>query len=410
MYNLNFSRARSKKGVSDILGNILILAITVTLFSTLFYWVSTIPPPPSSVKTDFTAYVLPNTGAPITYINITNIGGSPLYESGTIIYISYENDPAADNHYTIEQGGIADGSWTPGKSWSISGIDVSNPGAITISIIDTSKNVLVWSNQLQVQATNIPPQFTAVGTTPDSPIIMGDSFVLWAKVVDPTTSVASVTVSIPYITGSSALAWDTNSQQWDSTFAAPILSQNTTVTALITATGSNGLTTEIALSISFVLPKSPPTLEIYPSPIYSLYNGIYYISAVFIENTGGRSALNTQVTVYYNGWGVATYYNHHSNFFGCKDDGPYTAYYSWWYPVYSSGSTMIPSLGHNQYTFNFPVYGPPAYGNGYCTGGNGPYTQYNYIYVFVTWQDINGNTYSTSQNFYIGSNGGTTAT
>ncbi|MCD6276468.1 MAG: type IV pilin, partial [Thermoplasmata archaeon] len=38
---------RKEKGVSEVLGSILILLITVVLFSSVFYYVSTMPTPKS---------------------------------------------------------------------------------------------------------------------------------------------------------------------------------------------------------------------------------------------------------------------------------------------------------------------------------------------------------------------------
>ncbi|MGC8681219.1 MAG: type IV pilin, partial [Thermoplasmata archaeon] len=40
-----YRERRKEKGVSEVIGTILILGITVTLFSTIFYYVAVMPPP-----------------------------------------------------------------------------------------------------------------------------------------------------------------------------------------------------------------------------------------------------------------------------------------------------------------------------------------------------------------------------
>ena len=46
-----------KHGVSEVVGNLLILGITVTLFSSIMIFVSTMPAPSEEVYTDFASSV-----------------------------------------------------------------------------------------------------------------------------------------------------------------------------------------------------------------------------------------------------------------------------------------------------------------------------------------------------------------
>jgi flagellin-like protein len=57
---LNVFLMMKEKGVSDVIGTLLMLAITVTLFSSVFYYVSTLPPPPSQIYSSFQVKYLPD--------------------------------------------------------------------------------------------------------------------------------------------------------------------------------------------------------------------------------------------------------------------------------------------------------------------------------------------------------------
>jgi FlaG/FlaF family flagellin (archaellin) len=417
--NSHFSKKkyRTHRAVSDILGNILILAITVTLFSTLFYWVSTIPPPPSSVKTDFNANIVMS-GTTLTTIEITDLGGSALYNSGTVIYISYEDAPQYNNHYTISDGFSSGATtWTPGMMWSYT-VDVPNPGAVTISIIDTSKNIMLWSEQIIIGYTNIPPQFVSEGTTPASPITMGDGFVIWAKVTDPGASVSSVSVYIPYVTGGTTLSWNQDLQLWEGSFTAPTLSTNTTVNAIFTATGSNGLTSQIAFSITFVLgPKAPTPANLIiwsPPPTFQVtgwgdgYGGwgyVYWIgyntapinTDIYMENIGGSSAQNININVWFKFYsGGYFYYQCNCGEYGCSTCTGYSNGVWKWVWYYGSGSTQISPGGHSTYVFQFTPWGVgPDCGNAGCG-----YSYASYIYMWVAYSYTSAN---NGQTYYYNS-------
>ena len=254
-------RYKRKSAVSDILGNILILAITVTLFSTLFYWVSTIPSPPPSIKADFYTQLglkqLSSGSVELTYIHIIDIGGNALYNSGTIIYISYENTPQYNNHYTITDGGITSGTWTPGETWVLTlPTPITNPGAVTTSIIDTSKNVLVWSNQDPATDVNLPPQILSIGTSPGGAIAINSQFYVWAKVINPNTNSGTLTVSVTLPVLSSTpytMTYSTTLQEYiSSAINAP--STPETISGFVNATTNIGLSTTAVISINFIQP------------------------------------------------------------------------------------------------------------------------------------------------------------
>ncbi|MCU0862083.1 MAG: type IV pilin, partial [Methanomassiliicoccales archaeon] len=89
MGNYNRKLRKSRKGVSDIIGNILILGITVTLFSSIMMFVVSMPAPNEGAYADFTPSVRYIEGSPydIIQINMTHKGGQELQDTTTNIYL-----------------------------------------------------------------------------------------------------------------------------------------------------------------------------------------------------------------------------------------------------------------------------------------------------------------------------------
>jgi len=319
--NSRISKYKKSKirGVSDIIGNILILSITVTLFSTLFYWVGTLPAPTPSVSTQFTASIITN-GNTITQIQITDLGGSTLYNSSTIIFISYQISPQYNHNYYISSGLSQNpnynGVWLPGMVWSVNTNVPSSvsgvPQVVTISIVDTSKNQLVWNNQYPLSSTNMPPVINSEGTIPNMPISWGSAFQVWASVYEPQSGVTttSVTLSIPTFgvnqgMSPSQLIWISNVI---SVYPSNYIS---TASAWITATNSNGQSSTVILTINFNPPAPIQNPNLWLTEI-AMYDGsgseggpfggygdyTNYVTLV-IQNGGNGVAYNVYVAVYY---------------------------------------------------------------------------------------------------------------
>ncbi|MEM0152376.1 MAG: type IV pilin N-terminal domain-containing protein, partial [Thermoplasmata archaeon] len=82
---------KKEKGVSEVIGTLLILTITVILFSSVFYYVATMPPPKSQVYASFQAsYSINNEG--FANITITNVGGESLNANTTNILFIFTNN------------------------------------------------------------------------------------------------------------------------------------------------------------------------------------------------------------------------------------------------------------------------------------------------------------------------------
>ncbi len=206
------SRLHRKRGVSDIIGTILILAITVTLFSSIFFFVSSLPGPAKQSVSQFQA-TLGVSGGTENFVNVTYVSGPVLSGGGLNFYISSKATPGATtchNPYSLSQGLIGATTWSAGQTWVLPlNSSILCPGYyplsssgdnVTITIVDAVKNVLLLSVTLPGSQANIPPMFISDGTVP-SPVVGAGPFYVWAQIKDPriisTSNVYANVTSLP---------------------------------------------------------------------------------------------------------------------------------------------------------------------------------------------------------------------
>jgi flagellin-like protein len=201
---------RNRKGVSDIIGTILILAITVVLFSSIFFFVSNLPGPTPQSTSQFAASLGVSAGKTEAYINVSYTTGPLL--SGTVIAIyltsSLHNSnfncartATAGDPYTIGDGLGGAKTWSASQTWSlhlgpssgaapvtICGANttaanlLSTGDQITITIVNLDQNNLViFQVTIPGTVSTVPPQFIAEGISP-SPVQGTGPFYLWAQI------------------------------------------------------------------------------------------------------------------------------------------------------------------------------------------------------------------------------------
>ncbi|MCX8174311.1 MAG: VWA domain-containing protein, partial [Thermoplasmata archaeon] len=204
MKNRKLKLRENESGISEVVATLLVLVITVALFSSIFAWINALPPPMSKTYTEFSAKLdAVYAGGNYTfYVNITHAGGEPLYASATTILISIEN---FSQTFTLslndgnKDGTLTDGVWQPGEVWRWNSTPTYNAtSTVIVQIIDRVKNLLVWSNILYPQATQIPPAILERGITPD-PVGVGGKFKVWAIVKDEDLNFDSVYVNLSAI-------------------------------------------------------------------------------------------------------------------------------------------------------------------------------------------------------------------
>ncbi len=149
---------KKEKGVSEVIGTLLILAITVTLFSSVFYYVSTIPTPTPQVYSSFSYNYNINTNSTLN-LTITNTGGQALMLSSTQLMIVLQNNTGSKviTHMLSEKNfssQISSSYFGVGKSFTyhswwdnVKGITFLT--TIYVYLIDKQNSQIVWYTVLQ---------------------------------------------------------------------------------------------------------------------------------------------------------------------------------------------------------------------------------------------------------------------
>ncbi len=195
-----------ESGVSEVVGTILILAITVVLFSTIILWVGSIPVPVAQTRVDLRPTMVPiydGTGAEIG-VNITLLhqGVEALRPVPTVVYVQSQRGTNPPQTVTVILYkfnpvlgiGLLDGSdsvWDIGERWAYRNFLLRSSDQITITIVDVLKNSVVWTGRITAPVGTRPPVFTAKwaddlsGTATIDPVQATLGFLLYGKVVDP---------------------------------------------------------------------------------------------------------------------------------------------------------------------------------------------------------------------------------
>ena len=209
---------KRKRGVSDIIGTILILAITVTLFSSIFFFVNSLPGPAAQSPSQFTA-TTGQGGGFYLFVNVTYTSGPVLSGGALAFYVVASASPGAfscHNPYPLTSGISGATTWSAGQIWSLPltsanvcagsyPLSVTNDN-LTLTIVDVVKNVVLFTVNLPGSQVPIPPIFIGEGTTP-SPVSGSGPFTVYAQIKDPnllpTNKVVANLASLPGpITGS----------------------------------------------------------------------------------------------------------------------------------------------------------------------------------------------------------------
>jgi hypothetical protein len=178
----------NEEGVSEIFGDVLILGITIALFSGIFLIIYTFPTPDNGMYAEFESSLKLNDGG--GRINVTHIGGETLNGHYTKIYL-YKNQNEElkilntqgndeDNPFYGIEG---DENWDPSERWSYFYSGITTEDELQISILDIKSNTLIMKSDLLSLWFNAPPIIMERGYEP-IPAINGSSIKISAKVVD----------------------------------------------------------------------------------------------------------------------------------------------------------------------------------------------------------------------------------
>ena len=173
----NSSAQRGKdSAVSEIIGDILILGITVVLFTSIFFYVDAIPTPTAQTYADFQATV----SQPFTHgvttqemLNVTHLGGQTLNVGTTTIIVQINQTVEV---YTMSEGnGISSSGavlpwtsarWSANQIWSINETNISGGSIVSVSIINKASNYVVWSTVITGRSNIAAPVVQSAYATP----------------------------------------------------------------------------------------------------------------------------------------------------------------------------------------------------------------------------------------------------
>jgi hypothetical protein len=178
-----------KGGVSEVVGNILILMITVILFSGIVAFVQQIPVPQQTTKADFSASVSFTDDYTHADLTLYHAGGQDLDSSKALIIVNRDGTNFA---YNVTDGANFNGTlWKIGKSWThrIDGTNASS--SIVVTVVDMAKNVAIWTSQVTGGVKGNPPLILQryIDAYPETatidPAIYNSTFTFYAYIEDP---------------------------------------------------------------------------------------------------------------------------------------------------------------------------------------------------------------------------------
>jgi hypothetical protein len=292
-------KAWSRYGVSEIIGSLLILAITVTLFTSILYFVSSMPGPQEKVYTDFVSTASVDYANDKAYVNITHKGGETLSDYKTNIYIFQDNTPRT-YHISDSNPSIGD-TWTAGATWTKVIPSVYINTSLSVMIVDREANTVVYTSSLigGQQAAMANPIIGDRGLSP-SPAYVGDKVKFYVTVTSPYSTLDrnSVYINATSLGLGNIKLTDAN---LDNVYWSDETTKYTTTTAwngatvIVNANNTAGAHSEQRMVLT-VLPAISGGSGENPYADYpeSLLNGTYPADA-----SGGEAGGSVGITFYY---------------------------------------------------------------------------------------------------------------
>ncbi len=265
-------------GVSEIIGNILILMITVVLFSGIMMFVNQMPVPELTTKADFAASVdFDDLGSTAT-LTVTHIGGATMEAPLTVILVSVDEETWAWR--LSEDTDFEYAEWAMGTQWVKSFTDTTYSSSISVTIVDDESHNAVWTSQVSGGMGGTPPIVLQryVDSNADTPTVDPvkeyDDFTLFVKVTDLDKDLESVWVdSSSLVNGSVVLPFNSPTSglvpadggwfEWEFTDVADDSIAIDGKTLKIFAEDAAGHTTEVGYELSVI--ELPTELQ----PIYT---------------------------------------------------------------------------------------------------------------------------------------------
>ncbi len=204
-------RHRARRGVSDVVATILLLGLTVTLFSAIFAFVTKFPSPPAQNVDQFQAAVTTSAGT-ITKLSIEQTGGPNVPPNDHVYLVSSRT---VTNWQFSQSSGIlvswgtgnSSSGWSTGQSWTTTfSPGLTLPTNITIYVVSSTS--LLYSSTVPGITPNEPPVFTDLYTNLSAPAT-GAAFTIVAETSAYATTM-TVSVNLAAIPGLTSLGTGAN--------------------------------------------------------------------------------------------------------------------------------------------------------------------------------------------------------
>jgi hypothetical protein len=276
-------------GVSEVVGNLLILAITVTLFSSVLMFVSNMPTPDENVVGDFIGELDTTSGV----IELSYKSGPALKDFRTAVVFIIDNNPTsltlADADNVAELGD----TWKIGESFVYDATAIGSTTAtrVEVMVLDTESNSIVWSDTLKGVSGQFSPLITdrwvevnsTDGFVEAAGLLQRQDFSVHANVLDRDGDLTQVTVDLSSVGlgASAAMTYDASSNEWcTTTQTVPDDAALGEMRLRITAVDSQGASTYSNLAVTVESYTSQPPIILYGSidPSSSLQGTTFQVS------------------------------------------------------------------------------------------------------------------------------------
>jgi hypothetical protein len=233
----------------------LLLAITVTLFSAIFLFIGRFPKPGPQPLDQFDASLSYSAGT-VSRISILHLSGSTLSGSSTAqagVYIVSQNHPVAiPNPFTLAAGLAGSTVWAFGQNWSISlaSYGITSPDNLTVSVISAGQ--LQYRSTLIVSVASFAPYFGTTAVAPTGVIPAAHAFTVNASAYFSTGSGDIVKINTTEFPsgGVASMVGSGGSGYYTYSGTTPSPATQTTYYLFLIATDANNVHTVIAISLT----------------------------------------------------------------------------------------------------------------------------------------------------------------
>lgn len=283
-----------------MVATILLLALTVTLFASIFFFVNTFPQPAPQPTNQFTASLTyGSSGTTIVGISVLHLAG-PSVPGGATVYLYSSSHPTRfPTPFTVSSGLVGHAAvWNLGQSWALNltTYTLTTPDNITVSLVTSTE--LLFRVTLPGQNPAVPPVYTNVGTLPAQPVV-GRSFTVFTQISDSTLQAKSVYLNLSQVPGVPGkglykMVFSASNGTWSVSLPAGTTTSTGTFYAFINSSDLFNLANSIAFTITIVSTPGQLTASLLAGPSAPVVGGTVNVTA-FVSN-GGSSAATATMT------------------------------------------------------------------------------------------------------------------